>query len=243
MKTIGFRNILDLIPRKAAGLPAGQREIRLFPRFSDQPLRPPPAIGPISLEVSLEGTVITKLGREELQRFDLVEQVEDFHCVTGWSSRGQRWRGYRLSAVISAALTTPSGETRTGYPAPPPFAVASAADGQQAVFNTEDLLADNVMLAVDLNGEPLDGRHGGPLRLVSPGQYGYKNIKHLTAIDFRHEQPASTMGPKEHLRARIDREERHATLSNRMIRIPYWLMIIPTVLAAERGLRRAPSAR
>jgi hypothetical protein len=34
-----------------------------------------------------------------------------------------------------------------------------------------------------MNGEPLPGRHGSPLRLLAPGLYGEKNIKWINRIE------------------------------------------------------------
>lgn len=221
--------IRDLVPRRAEGLPPGQREIRDFPRFSDKPLRWAPTLGPIELTIAVEGEPIVTLSAADLERFDQVEQISDFHCVTTWTRRGLRWGGVRFRDVIHSVI---DGEL-------PRHLVATAGDNQSGIFVTEDLLGDDVLLATDLDGAPVDRRHGGPLRLVSPGQYGYKNAKHLVGLDFRAAEPASTLGPKEHLRARVDREERHASLPNWAVRIPYRLSIIPTALAAERGLRNS----
>jgi DMSO/TMAO reductase YedYZ molybdopterin-dependent catalytic subunit len=41
---------------------------------------------------------------------------------------------------------------------------------------------DDVLLAFELNGEPLDPAHGAPLRLVVPGWYGMANVKWVTRI-------------------------------------------------------------
>ncbi len=223
-------DLTGLWPRRADGLPPGQGEIRAFPRFADKPLRWAPAPAPISLTVSVEGEERARLSADELARFDPVEQTSDFHCVTTWTRRGLRWRGARFADVVGAVV----GDEL------PPHLVASAADGVSAVFVTEDLLAPDVLLATHLDGAPLDRRHGAPLRLISPGQYGYKNPKHLIGLDFRHTEPASTLGPKEHRRARVAFEERHATRPNWVVRLPYRLSIIPTALAAERGLRNSP---
>jgi len=222
--------IVDLLPRRAAGLPPGQREVRTFPRFSDAPLRWPPAVEPISLSISVEGVERRTLTAEDLATYETVEQTGDFHCVTTWTHRALRWRGVRFGDVMADVL---GGEL-------PPYLVASAADKVSAIYVTEDLAGADVLLATHLDGEPLGPKHGAPLRLISPGQYGYKNPKHLTRLDFRSAEPTSTLGKKEHLRARVDREERHATLPNWAVRFPYRLMIIPTALAAERGLRTMP---
>jgi len=45
-----------------------------------------------------------------------------------------------------------------------------------------DALAGEVMLAYEMNGEPLPPQHGFPLRLVVPGWYGMTNVKWLSAI-------------------------------------------------------------
>ncbi len=227
--------VLSLWPRRAKGLPPGQRELKQFPRFSDKPLRWAPKTGPVSLAISVEGDLIAKVEHSAWDEFERIDQTNDFHCVTTWSVRGLRWSGVRFVDVVRATVGNDL----------PPYLTASAADRQQAVFRTEDVLQPTVLqptvlLATHLDGAPLDAKHGAPLRLVSPGQYGYKNVKHLVAIDFRHDEPASTIGPKEHLRARVAEEERHSSLPNWMLRVPYRLTVAPTALAAERGLRRSP---
>ena len=42
---------------------------------------------------------------------------------------------------------------------------------------------DNALLATKLNGEPLPGVHGSPVRLVLPGFYGVNNVKWLTHLN------------------------------------------------------------
>ena len=222
--------IRDLIPRRLEGLPPGQRHVRAFPRFSDNPLRPAPPIEPIALTVSMDGDPVQTFSGEDLGQFPQVDQVSDFHCVTTWTYLGARWGGVRFSELISALF---DGAT-------PRYLTAHAADRMSAIYVTTDLDKDNVLLATRLDGHPLDQRHGAPLRLVSPDQYGYENIKHLVGLDFRHEEPSSTLGPKEHLRARVGTEERHSTLPNWAVKTPYRLLIIPTALAAERSLHSSP---
>ena len=83
-------------------------------------------------------------------------------------------------------------------------------------------------------------RHGAPLRLVSPAQYGYKNVKHVESIALRSTRPVSLLGPKEHLRARVALEERHSRIPGRLLRWPYRLAIPITVIVAERTLQGQP---
>lgn len=223
-------NVRNLVPRRVAGLPPGQRAIREFPRFADKPLRPAPIVGAIELTISVEGEPLRELNSDDLRVYETVEQTNDFHCVTTWTYQNARWSGVPVARVIADVL----GHTT------PPFAIASCADGHAAVFAAADLCGPDVLLATRLAGQPLNHRHGAPLRLVSPNQYGYKSAKHLVGIDFVAEEPVSTIGSKEHLRARVDHEERHAIVPGRLLRIPYRLIIIPTALAAERRLRKSP---
>jgi len=223
-------SIRELIPRRAKGLPPGQLQVRAFPRFSDNPLRPAPPSEPIALTVSLDGDPIRTFSADDLGRLEQVDQVSDFHCVTTWTYRGARWGGVRFSELAANVF---DGAT-------PTYLAAHAADRMSAIYVADDLDNDNVLLATKLNDQPLDRRHGAPLRLVSPDQYGYKNLKHLVGLDFRHEEPSSTLGPKEHLRARVAAEERHASLPNWAVKVQYRLSIIPTALVAERTLRSSP---
>jgi DMSO/TMAO reductase YedYZ molybdopterin-dependent catalytic subunit len=51
----------------------------------------------------------------------------------------------------------------------------------------EQALHDDVLLAYEMNGEPLPAQHGAPLRLVVPGWYGMTNVKWLVRIAPAHE--------------------------------------------------------
>jgi len=46
-----------------------------------------------------------------------------------------------------------------------------------------DALKNMVLLSYELNGQPIDNRHGGPLRLVVPGWYGVAWVKWLNRIE------------------------------------------------------------
>lgn len=218
----------QLWPRRAAGLPPGQRRLAVFPRFSDQPRRPPPAAGPVSLAILGAGFPPFTVGLDELGAMECREQRSDFHCVTTWTRQGLRWGGVSMPALWHEVV-----ETRAGGHAAAPFVVARGADGYRAVFHREDLLRADVLLARTLDGEPLDARHGAPLRLVSPSQYGYKSVKHLVALELRGDEPR--VRALEHPRARVASEERHSRLPGAWLRVPYRLLIPVTALLAERS--------
>jgi DMSO/TMAO reductase YedYZ molybdopterin-dependent catalytic subunit len=216
-------------PRAAGGLPPGQGLLDEMPRFADKPFLPPPARSSTpDLAITLARQPLARVSDELLESLGPRDVRADFHCVTTWSVQGLVWRGVPLREVLTAVGITEM---------PAAYAVALGADRQWASFVWEDLSADDVMLATHLNGEPLDDRHGGPLRLVTPSQYGYKNVKHLATLNFQHHEPAVV--PKQHLRARVALEERHTSLSARTLRLPYRMLIGPTARLSERTLRRS----
>ena len=46
-----------------------------------------------------------------------------------------------------------------------------------------------VMVALELDGEPLSRPHGAPARVVIPEMYGYKGVKWLSKIELVTRQP------------------------------------------------------
>jgi len=221
-----------LWPRKAAGLPPGQRRLAVFPRFGDNPLRPAPVVPDHpEVQVVLDDELIAVLGADAIHEHRS-EQRADFHCVTTWSVTGVRWGGAPLAALWQRHVADDprSSDVR--------FLKVCGLDGYAAVLTLEDALVAEVMIADRLDGQPLDARHGAPFRLVSPGQYGYKSVKHLSRIELHADRPHSGLGAKEHLRARVALEERHSVRSGRVLRLTYGLVVPLTAVLAERALRR-----
>jgi DMSO/TMAO reductase YedYZ molybdopterin-dependent catalytic subunit len=202
--------------RSGDGLPPGQRRRRDFPRFG-VPQLPPPAV-PDHPVLAVTGAVEheLRLPLPELDRLvPRVDRVADLHCVATWTASDLRWSGVSLRRFWERVVV-PRCE-----PAGAVALIAHGADGVRAVLDLRDALADDVVLADRLDGEPLDAAHGAPLRLVSPGQYGYKNIKHLRGIEVCRTLPAPGFGGGEHPRARVALEERHPRIAGRLLRLPY----------------------
>ena len=78
------------------------------------------------------------------------------------------------------------------------YVVFVGVDGYRSIVAIEDALADNVLLADRLDGQPLTPDHGAPVRLVDPDQYGFISTKHLSRIELLPGQnpPASTTRPR-----------------------------------------------
>ncbi len=198
-----------------------------MPRFSDRPWSAPPdPLPPPVLVVRRDREPVAQLDLDDFRALGPRTLQADFHCVTTWSVRGVRWTGVPLRQVLEALgqLTPPA-----------PYVVARAADHRRGHFVWEDALAEDVIVATHFDDRPLDGRSGGPLRLVAPKHYGYKSIKHLVGIDLRRAVPRR-LG-LEHLRGRVEREERHPKLPSWAVKLPYRLTIPLVAWVAERAAR------
>jgi len=70
-------------PRRAGGLPPGQRLMTEMPRFTDLPHLPPPEMSSEPrLEISNEGETIAVLTGEDIEALKPTDHLADFHCVT-----------------------------------------------------------------------------------------------------------------------------------------------------------------
>ncbi|MEU4607458.1 molybdopterin-dependent oxidoreductase [Kribbella sp. NPDC023972] len=157
--------------------------------------------------------------------------------MAGWSATDLLWEGVSFETFYRAHLE----------PVLRPGASIShigcrGLDGHEAAPTIEDVLADDVLIALNLNGRPLDSDHGAPVRLVSPSQYGYFNVKHLAGVELLTAAPAITEGPliRSHPRGRVWEEERHGLLPGRVVRPFYRALIRPIRYLSSRGAPSAP---
>ncbi|WP_086829800.1 molybdopterin-dependent oxidoreductase [Allokutzneria sp. NRRL B-24872] len=219
-------------------LPPGQRRVDGFPRFGTRLHRPSPPV-PEDPVIALSGAVRerSKLRLADLSSLPRHEIVADFHCVTGWTATDLRWSGVRF-ADFYRVFVEPELEPGTTVT----HLVFEGLDRVTSVIELRDALADDVVLADQLNGQPLNSDHGAPVRLVSPKQYGYMSTKHLCLIEVCSELPAHRLAQRfldraieGHSRARVWHEERHARVAGRLIRPFYRALIRPTRYLSSKG--------
>jgi DMSO/TMAO reductase YedYZ molybdopterin-dependent catalytic subunit len=111
---------------------------------------------------------------EELAALPRVHQVRDFHCVTGWTVRNVRWSGVRLSHLLD--LVSPDASAKA-------VRFVSLEQPYDDSLTLEQARLHDVLLALELDGQPLSRPHGSPLRVVIPEMYGYKGVKWLNRIN------------------------------------------------------------
>ncbi len=230
--------------RATIPLPPGQRAGEAFPRFgaASTPVPAVPDAPLLRITGMVEEPAEIKL--DELESLPRHEQVSDLHCVTTWTKQGLRWGGWRLAdlyrhLIVPRCHPAASDSERTSRLSPfggTCFLVLFGLDGYRCSLLLEDALSDDVLIADTLDGEPLSPLHGAPLRVVSPRQYAYKNLKHLCGIGLRSEPSSLPLG-LEHPRGRVALEERHAHLPAWLVRLPYQALIGPTAYRHRRGLR------
>ncbi len=220
-------------------LPPGQRPVDGFPRFGTHLGRPAPAVPADPVITIGGGAVATPFGLPLAALADLPrrEITADFHCVAGWSATGLRWEGVAFRTFFQMVVEpqlVPGVEVT--------HLVFRGLDRYRSVVLAEDAFGDDVLLAERLDGRPLGGDHGAPVRLVSPSQYGYVSIKHLCRIEVhgaeperRHRSFVDERLLEAHPRARVWEEERHGSLPGWLVRPVYRAVKAPLLYLCTRN--------
>jgi DMSO/TMAO reductase YedYZ molybdopterin-dependent catalytic subunit len=168
------------------------------------------------------------------------ELVADFHCVAGWTATDLRWEGVAFADVYRTLI-----EPAVADGAVISHLVFQGRDGVEAGVEIADAMSDRFLIADRLDGEPLSPDHGAPVRVVSPDQYGYINVKHLRRIELRTREPRdlhrrtlrnrlAMLVLQPHPRARVWEEERHRYLPSWMLRRNYRTLIGPIIRGNKR---------
>ena len=229
--------------RASAGLPPGQSRDLDLPALRDELRQRPGHTRSPTIEISGGGVGTVRLDAADLSRLPRREVVADFHCVAGWSARDLRWEGVLLRDLYE--MLAPDRDVT--------HLRVCGRDGFRGVLVLEDALGDDVLIADRLDGDPLPVEHGGPWRIVSPSQYGYKSVKHLGRIELHSGEPSDrhagfltglglqVLAP--HPRARVWHEERHRHVPAPSLRWVYRSLGHPVVytlsyLGALRTRRR-----
>jgi DMSO/TMAO reductase YedYZ molybdopterin-dependent catalytic subunit len=113
-----------------------------------------------------------------------------FHGLIG----NARWGGVRLQDLLRTAGIRNGGTEIVFYGADKGTERIRDTDAEQAFgrsMHVDDAMRPEVLVAYEMNGEPLHLYHGAPVRLIVPGWYGVANVKWLEQI---HVQDRRYMG-------------------------------------------------
>jgi sulfite oxidase len=165
---------------------------------------PEPPADPAAWELTIDGEVDTpltlKLG-ELRERFENVAYDLVLECGGNgrtqfappargnpWTTGGvgcARWTGVRLRDVLEAAGPKPSATYTAHHGADPHLSGDPAKAALSRGVRLEKALEPHTLLVFAMNGEPIPGIHGGPLRLLVPGWTGSASQKWLTRVQLR----------------------------------------------------------
>jgi DMSO/TMAO reductase YedYZ molybdopterin-dependent catalytic subunit len=132
---------------------------------------------------------------EDLHRRPRMEQIVGFECAGNNNARGNplvgnaRWVGTSLAALLKDAGVRETAREVVFYGADSGLEDVSHGGVTERVpqhfgrsLSLDDALRPEVMVAWEMNGEPLPRVHGAPLRLIVPGSYGVGNVKWLNHV-------------------------------------------------------------
>lgn len=139
--------------------------------------------------VSLNGTPDVNISAYNLTVFGLVDhqldlsyqdvllmdnstEKETIRCVTGPSGTAE-WVGVRLGAILDRAGVSSGAQEVVFY----------GLDGYSTSLKIADARRGDVIIAYEMNNDTLPPNQGYPLRMVVPGEWGYKWAKWVYAIE------------------------------------------------------------
>jgi DMSO/TMAO reductase YedYZ molybdopterin-dependent catalytic subunit len=107
---------------------------------------------------------------EELVALPSETITVDIHCVTKWSKLDTAWKGVSVDTLLEAV------ETEADY------LTAWSDGGYTTNLAVEDVSDGRAWVAYEYGGEPLEGEHGGPARLLVPRLYFWKSAKWVRGL-------------------------------------------------------------
>jgi DMSO/TMAO reductase YedYZ molybdopterin-dependent catalytic subunit len=111
---------------------------------------------------------------DELLGEPAVQWRGDIHCVTRWTKKDTLWRGVSFKRLVERAKPLP-GVTHV---------VQHADNDYTTNLPLAAVLGDDVLVAYEFDGKPLEPIHGGPVRMLVPKLYFWKSAKWIKGIEF-----------------------------------------------------------
>ena len=131
-------------------------------------------VGP-DYRLVVDGARPFSLSLAELRALPQYEAELPITCVEGWSANAL-WRGVRLRDLLD----------RAGAPAGASARLTSMEENglyRQSVVDGAHAADELTLLALELNGHPLDLDHGSPVRLIAPNRPGVLQTKWVSRVE------------------------------------------------------------
>jgi DMSO/TMAO reductase YedYZ molybdopterin-dependent catalytic subunit len=155
------------------------------------PVHPVPAKTRMPTVLRLQGLISRRqvLKKAEFAALPHVQSSADFNCEEGWIVPGLRWRGVTLETLIALA-----------QPLPEASHVRAGAGTYEVTLALDSL--DGALLCDALDSKPLSREHGGPWRLLVPGDKCFTSVKWVDRLEVTADlgQPTGERIARERLR-------------------------------------------
>ncbi len=207
-----------------------------------------PAVEPQVWRLTVSGERERSLGLAELKERPAVEVAVTMECAGNGRARldprpvsqpwlleavgTARWRGAPLRPLLDE-VGIPEGSVEVLFTGLDRGIEGGAEQSFQRSLPLEEALRDEVLLAYEMNGEPLPPQHGFPLRLVVPGWYGMTNVKWLERIELI-DRPFGGYQQAQSYRVRQSEDEEGEPLSRMRPRSLFVPPGIPEFLTRDR---------
>ncbi|HEX5811849.1 MAG TPA: molybdopterin-dependent oxidoreductase [Pseudonocardia sp.] len=178
-QTLGgpLRSLAVLLPRgrNSAAADGGPNDFPVNKTFAVSGIEPGAVGATWRLDLT-GGAALVRLDLDALTAQPQHTATLPIACVEGWSTT-QTWTGVRLRDLAALA----------GVPEPASAVVRSLENGPfaQATLTSGQVLHPDALLALAVNGAPLEPDHGYPARVVVPALPGVHNTKWVRSIEFR----------------------------------------------------------
>jgi DMSO/TMAO reductase YedYZ molybdopterin-dependent catalytic subunit len=160
--------------RRRERIPPGQSRTRKWPVLDASG---PPVINLDKWRFRMSGMVEKEVQWtwKEFTELPRVKVFGDFHCVTKWSRLGNLWEGVSTRELIQRG----GGARPEAH-----YAMVYGYDrGWTTNLPLEHLLAEDALVAILHDGEPISTEHGSPARLIVPRLYAWKSAKWVSGVE------------------------------------------------------------